>query len=174
VYNHEYDVLRTITITPTRNWGGDGALGCVLGFGALHRIPAPLNEPSQAPGETLFDSASPTEIPPQPEYLSIAPESNPADLLVPANLQFASPSSPAQQGGITSPPPPPAGKARKARAQNTAAAGGGLDDYFAEGEQKSRELDNAPKTSSGGLPPPPKAGGPPKAATPSKEDPEAE
>jgi hypothetical protein len=177
VYNHEYDVLRTVTITPTRNWGGEGALGCVLGFGALHRIPAPLTEPSQAPGETLFDSASPTEIPPQPEYLSTAaPESNPADLLVPANMQFASPSSPAQQGGVAAPPPsgPPqgAGKARKPRAQNTAAAG--LDDYFAEGEQKSRELDNAPKASTGGLPPPPKAGGPPKAATPAKEEAEAE
>src|SRR5436305_3146371 len=57
VYNHEYDVSRELSIHPSRHWGGDGALGCVLGFGALHRLPAPLNEPISAPGETLSTSA---------------------------------------------------------------------------------------------------------------------
>jgi hypothetical protein len=161
VYNHEYDVLRTVTITPTRNWGGEGALGCVLGFGALHRIPAPLTEPSQAPGETLFDSTSAPGAGGQPpENLpTAAAVSDPADLLVPANLQFTSPASPAS-GGLAS-PPPPSGAGSKARKARPAAAVG-LDDYFAEGEQKSRELDNAPKAAAGGVPPPPKAGaGPP-------------
>ena len=55
VYNNEYNVTRSLTITPARNWGGEGMLGCVLGYGALHRIPAPLDEPVQAPGEMLFD-----------------------------------------------------------------------------------------------------------------------
>ncbi|KAF1825640.1 uncharacterized protein K489DRAFT_421970 [Dissoconium aciculare CBS 342.82] len=129
VYNHEYDVLRT---------------------------------PSQAPGETLFDSTSaPAAGGQPPEYLSTvaAAVSDPADLLVPANLQFTSPASPAS-GGLAS-PPPPSGAGSKARKARPAAAVG-LDDYFAEGEQKSRELDNAPKAAAGGVPPPPKAGaGPP-------------
>ena len=55
VYNHEYGVTRVVSITPERGWGGEGALGCVLGFGALHRVPAPLDEPPDAPGETVFD-----------------------------------------------------------------------------------------------------------------------
>ncbi|MCJ1312692.1 hypothetical protein MMC25_006368 [Agyrium rufum] len=55
VYNHENSVTRLVTITPSRSWGGSGALGCVLGFGALHQLPLPLTEPPQAPGETLFE-----------------------------------------------------------------------------------------------------------------------
>ena len=27
VYNHEYNVTRPVTITPSRGWGGEGALG---------------------------------------------------------------------------------------------------------------------------------------------------
>jgi len=60
VYNHEYNVTRLVTLTPNRTWGGTGALGCILGFGALHRIPASLDEPPSAPGETLFDSSNTT------------------------------------------------------------------------------------------------------------------
>ncbi|KAL9630578.1 MAG: hypothetical protein Q9164_006343 [Protoblastenia rupestris] len=56
VYNHEYGITRMVTITPSRSWGGEGALGCVLGFGALHRLPAPLSEgPVEGPGEALFE-----------------------------------------------------------------------------------------------------------------------
>ena len=169
VYNHEYDVTRMVTITPAKNWGGDGALGCVLGYGALHRVPAPLTEPAQAPGETLFESSN--------EYVLMTPEPGygvpppPAaaqggqDFLVPANMDLKNPSPPPPSSG-----PPPGGKARKQRAHHTTAPAAGLDDYFAEGEQKSRELDkgSTPK-STGGLPPPPK-GGPPKAASPAPAD----
>ena len=56
VYNNEYDVTREVTIHPSRDWGGEGALGCTLGFGALHRLPAPLSEPIAGPGETLFST----------------------------------------------------------------------------------------------------------------------
>ncbi|KXJ95899.1 GRASP55/65 PDZ-like domain-domain-containing protein [Microdochium bolleyi] len=55
VYNNEYNVTRELEIVPSREWGGEGALGCVLGFGALHRLPAPLSEPVEGPGETMFD-----------------------------------------------------------------------------------------------------------------------
>ncbi|KAM3425451.1 Uncharacterized protein BST61_g7397 [Cercospora zeina] len=169
VYNQEYDVTRMVTITPTKNWGGEGSLGCVLGYGALHRIPAPLTEPSTGPGETMFDGAEmpPPVYAPQPgsDYQTAqgAPPTG-GDFLVPANMDLkpGSPSGDAA-GGPTK--PPPVGKARKARAHHAPAAG--LDDYFAEGEQKSRELDgNSTPKASGLPPPPPKAGGPPKAASP--------
>lgn len=158
VYNHEYDVTRPITITPTRSWGGEGALGCVLGFGALHRIPASLEEPPQAPGETLFSTDShPASFDEKRPMLSASPVppaqiGTPAELFVPANMALPS----------KSPPPPK----RKGRAHHVVGpTGGGLDDYFKEGEQKSLEEDHAPKKGNG-IPPPPKLGGPPQGPPP--------
>lgn len=39
VYNSVDDCCREVTITPHRGWGGDGSLGCGIGYGYLHRIP---------------------------------------------------------------------------------------------------------------------------------------
>ncbi|CAK9797822.1 Golgi reassembly-stacking protein 2 [Anthophora quadrimaculata] len=39
VYNTEDDFCREVTITPNHNWGGEGSLGCGIGYGYLHRIP---------------------------------------------------------------------------------------------------------------------------------------
>eukprot|EP00051_Salpingoeca_urceolata_P013674 m.172612 g.172612 ORF g.172612 m.172612 type:complete len:374 (-) comp17860_c0_seq1:277-1398(-) len=39
VYNAEDDRCRDVTITPNDAWGGDGSLGCGIGYGYLHRIP---------------------------------------------------------------------------------------------------------------------------------------
>ncbi|KAF2500308.1 hypothetical protein BU16DRAFT_569989 [Lophium mytilinum] len=178
VYNHEYNVTRPVTITPTRTWGGEGALGCVLGFGALHRIPAPLEEPPHGPGETLFSTDSAfDEQRPTSSASHAAPNSAPlqppiSDFLVPANMQFQSKSPP--------PAPSPTGKPKKGRAHHAfASPSAGLDDYFKEGEEKSKEQDYAPSARAGSVPPPPKiggpprAGGPPKAATPVQREDEA-
>ena len=56
VYNSEFDVVREVELVPRRGWGGEGALGAVLGYGALHRLPVGLGEEVQAPGEKLFDA----------------------------------------------------------------------------------------------------------------------
>lgn len=40
VYNHEYGVLRAVRIRPNARWGGSGLLGCNIGYGLLHRLPA--------------------------------------------------------------------------------------------------------------------------------------
>ena len=165
VYNHEYDVTRMVTITPAKDWGGDGALGCVLGYGALHRVPAPLTEPTQAPGETLFESGNDYSLPPSGPEEAVASPPPPGgplggqDFLVPANMDIKNPSPPPPSSGA-----PPPGKARKQRAHHAVPAAG-LDDYFAEGEQKSRELEGSTPKPTGSLPPPPK-GGPPKATSP--------
>lgn len=175
VYNQEYDVTRLVTLVPKKGWGGEGALGCVLGFGALHRIPEALGEPAQGPGETLFESGG--EISMNDKETS----HQGGEFLVPADMEKLAIASPAGDAGP--PPPPKAGsKVRKARAHPTTgnAATGGLDDYFAEGEQKSREMEgggsNTPKPSAKGLPPPPTkaGGGPPKAASPAAPSAEKE
>ncbi|CAK1552057.1 unnamed protein product [Leptosia nina] len=39
VYNVSDDLCREVVITPNHNWGGEGSLGCGIGYGYLHRIP---------------------------------------------------------------------------------------------------------------------------------------
>ncbi|OAA79724.1 golgi reassembly stacking protein [Akanthomyces lecanii RCEF 1005] len=163
VYNNEYDVTREVTIQPSREWGGSGAIGCTLGYGALHRLPAALSEPVDAPGETMFDGGN--------EKAAMAAAAGggafvPADavvqgssggdssFLVPAQLvdRTASPAGAPPRGGKK--------KEKPAHGNNNL-----MDDYFKEEEEKSRKLDNAPASKSAGVPPPPKAGdGPPRDA----------
>ncbi|KAH6898327.1 GRASP55/65 PDZ-like domain-containing protein [Thelonectria olida] len=179
VYNNEYNVTREVTIQPSRDWGGQGALGCVLGYGALHRLPAPLSEPVDAPGETMFDGAmneksdhafvadnafvGDTTFVPAAAVSEAVPTPPPAgDYLVPAQMIGTSPVSAPARGGKK--------KERHAHSPNQL-----MDDYFKEEEEKSRKVDNAPVSKGSGLPPPPKAGGPPmggppKATTPKPED----
>jgi hypothetical protein len=161
VYNNEYNVTREITIHPSRDWGGEGALGCVLGYGALHRLPAPLSEPLAGPGETLFETENARFSNEENRPLSGVPDGQffapgagaavSGDFLVPATL--AGP----PQGGT------PVRKKEKRHGHNPNKV---LDDYFMEGEKKSRELDHAPSAKSTPPPPPPKAGGPPRIGGP--------
>ncbi|KAK1165682.1 Golgi reassembly-stacking protein 2-like isoform X1 [Acipenser oxyrinchus oxyrinchus] len=39
VYNTDTDNCREVVITPNAAWGGEGSLGCGIGYGYLHRIP---------------------------------------------------------------------------------------------------------------------------------------
>jgi len=39
VYSYDFDTLREVVLIPNRQWGGEGLVGCVFGFGLLHRIP---------------------------------------------------------------------------------------------------------------------------------------
>lgn len=153
VYNNEYDITREVTIQPSRDWGGQGALGCTLGYGALHRLPAPLSEPVSAPGETLFDGV----INEKADGDAFVPASAVvpsalADYVVPAQMAAAPPAT------------APTKAASKKRERQGHSPNKMMDDYFKEGEQKSRDLDNAPASHGPAAPPPPKgAGGPPKA-----------
>ena len=194
VYNHEYGVTRLVTITPSRSWGGTGALGCVLGFGALHRLPAPLNEPPPDPGDTLFEttgrfsneegrpasSSSATagllRSHPSGSALYHSAVTNAATagyqgqssdaLLVPATLKSPPPSGSGPSGGATK-----AG-IKAGRKMRKGAPGGGFDDIFKEGEEKSREEDRPSSTKAAvSLPPPPP---PPGARSPQSVETESE
>jgi hypothetical protein len=169
VYNNEYDVTREVTIHPSRDWGGEGALGCVLGYGALHRLPAPLSEPIAGPGETLFETENARFSNEEPRPLSggdasqffvpaAAAASESTDFLVPAQI-------------VSQPVGGSHGKKKdKKHGHNPNKM---MDDYFMEGEKKSRELDYAPSAATP-PPPPPKSGGPPKAGGPPKGGPAME
>ncbi|KJZ80598.1 hypothetical protein HIM_00448 [Hirsutella minnesotensis 3608] len=156
VYNNEYNVTREVTIQPSRGWGGEGALGCVLGYGALHRLPAPLSEPVNAPGETLFDGGTNTNEKSGATVVpadSTAPPTAGSEFLIPAEMVDPSTTAAPPRTGATKK------KERHGHSPNQL-----MDEYFKEEEKKSRELDNAPALKAAGVPPPPKAsGGPPKA-----------
>jgi hypothetical protein len=166
VYNNEYDVTREVTIHPSRDWGGEGALGCVLGYGALHRLPAPLSEPVAGPGETLFETEnarfSNEEVRPMSGGL------DDSQFFVPATAGNAQDSNFLVPANVVSPPahhPPAGGGKKKVKSHSPNKA---LDDYFMEGEKKSREVDHAPSAKSTPPPPPPK-GGPPPGGPPKQE-----
>ncbi|KAM3861980.1 Golgi reassembly-stacking protein 2-like [Diretmus argenteus] len=60
VYNTDTDNCREVVITPNCEWGGEGSLGCGIGYGYLHRIPSlPFAEgkeirfPAQTPSEPV-------------------------------------------------------------------------------------------------------------------------
>ena len=178
VYNHEYGVVREVTVTPSRSWGGEGALGCTLGFGALHRIPPPLEEPPAAPGDTLFEtarfsneearSASPSRYAPQYQTSTshlAAPQNangNPYDLSSPSLVVPAAMNNPPPLISTTS-PPPGGSTQRPSRKTRAVSPNKGLafDEYWKESEEKSREADFAPSSTSKAAPapPPPKAHG---------------
>jgi len=52
VYNTETDHCREVMITPNGAWGGDGSLGCGIGYGYLHRIPVDVPAGSIVPPPT--------------------------------------------------------------------------------------------------------------------------
>ncbi|KAM3866085.1 Golgi reassembly-stacking protein 1-like [Diretmus argenteus] len=51
VYNTQTDACREVVVTPNGAWGGEGSLGCGIGYGYLHRIPA-FPDASPAPNES--------------------------------------------------------------------------------------------------------------------------
>lgn len=57
VYNFEEDSCREVTITPNSHWGGEGLVGCGIGYGYLHRIPV-RGKPVIPPTTTNIFNAS--------------------------------------------------------------------------------------------------------------------
>lgn len=45
VYNADTETVREVTLAPNNEWGGEGCIGCDIGTGLLHRIPAPRRAP---------------------------------------------------------------------------------------------------------------------------------
>uniref|UniRef100_A0A3Q2PUW1 Golgi reassembly stacking protein 2 n=1 Tax=Fundulus heteroclitus TaxID=8078 RepID=A0A3Q2PUW1_FUNHE len=58
VYNTDTDNCREVVITPNGAWGGEGSLGCGIGYGYLHRIPT---RPFEEGKKISFPANSSTE-----------------------------------------------------------------------------------------------------------------
>ncbi|EPQ28646.1 uncharacterized protein PFL1_03949 [Pseudozyma flocculosa PF-1] len=77
VYNSDYDHTREVIIVPNREWGGEGLLGCGVGYGLLHRIPKPQDRPA-VPSDLDEDSGARTPQPAsQSTQLSASNDSGP-------------------------------------------------------------------------------------------------
>lgn len=64
VYNTQTDVCREVVVTPNGAWGGEGSLGCGIGYGYLHRIPAnPEESTVKPPSPVPEEKPSPPEPP---------------------------------------------------------------------------------------------------------------
>ena len=72
MYNSTHDIVRAVTIVPDRSWGGEGAMGFNIGYGYLHRIPAPSSDAivfdSEAHMQTAFELAQQQQQPPAPAH----------------------------------------------------------------------------------------------------------
>lgn len=181
VYNSEFDVVREVELVPTRGWGGEGALGAVLGYGALHRLPVGLGEEVEGPGEVVFETrddgfeqlregpagsydshppASATS--PVNNTSPLQPPTHPgSNFLVPANIAspppLSSPSSNLSAPGTTT--TRAGGRSGRKPRHGGVSPSRAFDEYFAEGEQKSKEQDYTPSSRKGTpLAPPPKTG----------------
>ncbi|XP_022611104.1 Golgi reassembly-stacking protein 2-like [Seriola dumerili] len=58
VYNTDTDNCREVVITPNSAWGGEGSLGCGIGYGYLHRIPT---RPFEEGKKISFPGSNPSE-----------------------------------------------------------------------------------------------------------------
>ncbi|XP_051567360.1 Golgi reassembly-stacking protein 2-like isoform X2 [Myxocyprinus asiaticus] len=119
VYNTDTDNCREVVITPNSAWGGEGSLGCGIGYGYLHRIPTrPFEEGKKIsfPGHTHSEPASPlkdgfTEV--QLSAVIPPPVSQPApggleDSLSSLSLSAATPQIPSElHTGVPTVPPLP-------------------------------------------------------------------
>lgn len=63
VHNTDTDNCREVIITPKCDWGGEGSLGCGIGYGYLHRVPTlPFAEGKKS----SFSAQTPNEPAPPP------------------------------------------------------------------------------------------------------------
>ncbi|TRY60307.1 hypothetical protein DNTS_015378 [Danionella cerebrum] len=114
VYNTDTDNCREVVITPNSAWGGEGSLGCGIGYGYLHRIPTrPFEEGKKIsfPGQMPSEPASPlkdgfTEV--QLSAVTPPPATQPLSLeesLSSLSVSSAAPSMPSElQTGVPTVP----------------------------------------------------------------------
>ncbi|XP_016051651.1 PREDICTED: Golgi reassembly-stacking protein 1 isoform X2 [Miniopterus natalensis] len=131
VYNSESDSCREVSVTPNAAWGGEGSLGCGIGYGYLHRIPiqppsyhkktpGALPSGTSPPGTPLPGTLPPGTPPPgalpsgTPPSGALPPGTPPPDVLLsgtspPATLPPGVPPSGTSPPGTLPPGVPPSG-----------------------------------------------------------------
>ncbi|XP_039938648.1 Golgi reassembly-stacking protein 1 [Hirundo rustica] len=111
VYNTEADSIREVVVTPNGAWGGEGSLGCGIGYGYLHRIPTQSLTSKKKP-ESKSASPSPeagTPVPSTNGYTEtplLAPTSQNDSSETVMNLDHSTEMSGYTPQSSLSPPPP--------------------------------------------------------------------
>lgn len=151
VYNHDYDILRPVTVNLSRSWGtghNKGVLGCDVGYGLLHRVPEVIGKftSHEVVDDLLFENKL--------EYIyGEPPEPVPPPAAAPGPDAFV----PVRAANAAPPPPRAAGKKKKHVAP--ASGAGNLQDYMNEELAKSKEHDvtgaSSPNKETAPPPPPP-------------------
>ncbi|GAA5930449.1 hypothetical protein JCM10213_001094 [Rhodosporidiobolus nylandii] len=111
VYNSDYDVTREAILVPNRSWGGEGLLGCGVGYGLLHRIPKPQDRPRLPPHAAVGVPPPPPQAgasSPQ-RYAAPPPPRASSDRL--NSFSSTGPLSPSKNPLYAAPPPPRASAA---------------------------------------------------------------
>lgn len=145
--------MRTVTIVPDRNWGGEGAMGFNIGFGYLHRIPA------LASNDVVFESS---EAPMQTAFQLAQAQTQ-------EGQDASSPSTERKSSDLSR--PPVHGRRRPSHsASHSVRNVAGIEDILREGQEKSAKEDFVTSTKSADSLPPP----PPKRATSHEEKKEEE
>uniref|UniRef100_G1P560 Golgi reassembly stacking protein 1 n=1 Tax=Myotis lucifugus TaxID=59463 RepID=G1P560_MYOLU len=88
VYNSESDSCREVSVTPNAAWGGEGSLGCGIGYGYLHRIPIqPPSYHKKPPPGALPPGTLPSGTPPPG---ALPPGTTPLDSPAPPGPEMGS------------------------------------------------------------------------------------
>lgn len=151
VYNHDYDILRPVTVNLSRGWSGNehnrGVLGCDVGYGWIHRLPEVVGKFTNTllADDVLFEN--PQQYAYQDTDAAPPPPPAPAD----NGSYFVPLAMPAL------PPKGPTPGAKKKKHATTTAALDGLNDYMNEELAKSKEMDaqGGARPSAALAPPPP-------------------
>ncbi|KAJ1350187.1 hypothetical protein KIN20_005919 [Parelaphostrongylus tenuis] len=125
VYNVDTDVVREVSLTPNSAWGGEGCLGCDIGYGYLHRIPISVDRSKSTVPAVIATQPAPPPPPkvaqpgntgiPQIDQVRKAPEPSsfpdPSQFATPVNLNLpttfsSSPAAFGSQSSYTSVAPP--------------------------------------------------------------------
>lgn len=75
VYSTESDSCREVTITPNLSWGGQGSMGCNIGYGYLHRIPKRQFPSNKVP--LPLNPTAPPASPPRDGFSEVSLGSSP-------------------------------------------------------------------------------------------------
>lgn len=136
VYNHDYDVLRPVTVNLSKSWctgQNRGILGCDVGYGLLHRIPEVVGKfdgSADLLDDTLFESKETFAYDMQPDAESVSVNSPVSPREAPSNA----PPIPLGQTLFT---PPPAIGATPITAPRKPALGSSMDQLVAPPPAKS-------------------------------------
>lgn len=98
VYNTQTDQCREVVVTPNGAWGGEGSLGCGIGYGYLHRIPTPAALPVSSRTRNIPEVMDNEELPVSahspPSVAASTPSISEVDVGAVQHLSTTSPTQP--------------------------------------------------------------------------------